>query len=577
MATVPTVPNFASYNWVVGDTLAVVEKQNGLNAALLNFGHSLQAMTESINDDLNVISSAVSSVTYSEQAAQQAAASAQEDAGIAQQSAASAVSSAQQAGASSTSAASSANSASAAASSAQNSAAAAAALYGDLEAVNSAALSASNDADRAEDAKGYVEAVADAYKVNIKDAYRDKTTLDLNFARGRYLVDDGDLTETTNATDLLTVERATPKWVFGPNGKLREVPPNTLARQWNPATGEPQGVLIEESRTNLLPWSEDLTQWITRDMGVLPFQEPAPDGGSAYWLRESTEGEIPYIQSEALDFPEEPCTLQIYMRANGSRYGWMGAGGSVRVYVDLEQGVITTTSNAALNARITPLPSGWYRVSCVYDSSGVTTQFRLGISQDGGTSSSFAGDGVSGVAFWGAQLEAASAPSSYIPTEDAPVTRAADVVHRELGEEFNPSEFTWFVDIILREGHDSGATTILSGNTTGGELASSSSNRLLYLYGSGSMRTFYGDDSASVILGDNYFSEGRRIKAAISLKGADLIIAANGEAVSGVHSGKFLQHETSELVPSSWKGCDFLDLKGIPRALSEAELVELTT
>jgi len=55
MATAPTVPNFAQFNFEIGDTAQVVVKQNGVNNALLQFGNSLTAMTDSINTDLQTM------------------------------------------------------------------------------------------------------------------------------------------------------------------------------------------------------------------------------------------------------------------------------------------------------------------------------------------------------------------------------------------------------------------------------------------------------------------------------------------------------------------------------------------
>ena len=82
--------------------------------------------------------------------------------------------------------------------------------------------------------------------------------------------------------ELFSVERASPKWVFGPNGKLREVPPNTIARQWDPATGEPLGALIEESRANLLLWSEAFgdAAWAKSQTTIVSDATIAPDAVS---------------------------------------------------------------------------------------------------------------------------------------------------------------------------------------------------------------------------------------------------------------------------------------------------------
>lgn len=73
MATAPTVPNFSQYNFELGDRSAVVTKQNGLNAALAQFGNSLAVMTDSINDDLTVMEQQKSDTQQAAQAGSESA------------------------------------------------------------------------------------------------------------------------------------------------------------------------------------------------------------------------------------------------------------------------------------------------------------------------------------------------------------------------------------------------------------------------------------------------------------------------------------------------------------------------
>lgn len=62
-----------------------------------------------------------------------------------------------------------------------------------------------------------------------------------------------------------------------------------------------------------------------------------------------------------------------------------------------------------------------------------------------------------GVLVWGTQdeewdWEGQKPFTSYIPTTDSPVTRAADEVYRTLGEEFNPDEGTLRITAQVPEG-----------------------------------------------------------------------------------------------------------------------------
>jgi len=51
MATAPSVPNFAQFNFALGDTDAAITKQNGQNAALVSYGNSLRSFGEAIEQE----------------------------------------------------------------------------------------------------------------------------------------------------------------------------------------------------------------------------------------------------------------------------------------------------------------------------------------------------------------------------------------------------------------------------------------------------------------------------------------------------------------------------------------------
>ncbi|GEK50887.1 phage head spike fiber domain-containing protein [Vreelandella venusta] len=134
---------------------------------------------------------------------------------------------------------------------------------------------AAANADRAEDARGYVEAVADQYQINILEQFRYKATFDLDFDRGIYRIDSGQSVASTNIGEILAVSRTTPKWVEGADGLLREVPPNELAREWR--NGKPLGIRAEGPRTNRLlrnetfdgiPWGLFSSASVQTEIGV---------------------------------------------------------------------------------------------------------------------------------------------------------------------------------------------------------------------------------------------------------------------------------------------------------------------
>jgi len=103
-----------------------------------------------------------------------------------------------------------------------------------------------------------------------------------------------------------------------------------------------------------------------------------------------------------------------------------------RTTVDLDTGTLSNTATG-YTATSTAYPNGWYRIAVTGD--GGTGSARtapinsLFLIENGSSStSSYTGDGSSGVYVWGPQMEIGSFATSYIPTTDSStVTRAPDI------------------------------------------------------------------------------------------------------------------------------------------------------
>ena len=109
--------------------------------------------------------------------------------------------------------------------------------------------------------------------------------------------------------------------------------------------------------------------------------------------------------------------------------------------------------------------NGWYR--CSYTATTASGTGKSYINLSNGTTGNYQGDGTSGVYIWGAQLEAGSYPTSYIPTTSASVTRVADAAYKTgISSLIGQTEGVLFVDFE----HSVTSTTedtrfILSDNT----------------------------------------------------------------------------------------------------------------
>jgi len=195
-------------------------------------------------------------------------------------------------------------------------------------------------------------------------------------------------------------------------------------RDFDPVTLACKGLLVEEQRTNLLLYSSEFSNaYWTKQTVTLGASGVAPDGTTTAPLL-IPSGSPNVQQLYRLNVvASSTCVMSIFAKASNPTVintfdildGANGANGGT---FNLSTGLPTNKGSGI--ALMVPVGNGWYRCVAV----ATTTGFRLYCPTP---SSSASGDGTNGLYIWGAQLEAGSFATSYIPTTESTVTRSADV------------------------------------------------------------------------------------------------------------------------------------------------------
>jgi hypothetical protein len=196
----------------------------------------------------------------------------------------------------------------------------------------------------------------------------------------------------------------------------------------NPTTGESLGLLVEESRSNLLLQSEDFsTTWAANTSTVSTNVAIAPNGTlTADKIIVNNGAASGFLNQGNAYTAGTTYTFSAYVKADGIaefRIVVLAAsfGASGTAIFNLTAGT-ASLSGSMSSVSIIPFPNGWYRV--VATAAATITSTSSSRWQAQGT-----GDGTAGILIWGAQLEAGAFPTSYIKNVDtaAGVTRSADL------------------------------------------------------------------------------------------------------------------------------------------------------
>jgi hypothetical protein len=207
----------------------------------------------------------------------------------------------------------------------------------------------------------------------------------------------------------------------------------------NPTTGESLGLLVEEQRTNLLLRSEEFDDaaWTLLNLsafgsGSVANATTAPDGATTAdkVVEDTTPTNTHRIRQFVAVTSGTTYTFSVFAKAaertEVSLQMTVGFA-STTVAVNLLNGNVTGTTGSPIATSVTPYQNGWYRISVTQTANLTTAVAQFVIFLISSTGVTYTGDGTSGLFLWGAQLEAAAFPTSYIPTITAAVTRSADV------------------------------------------------------------------------------------------------------------------------------------------------------
>jgi len=235
-----------------------------------------------------------------------------------------------------------------------------------------------------------------------------KPSLDLNFAGNKSLID------TTTGTNYVTFSRAqsgNEATYVGSDGLIKYASADEPRFDHDPETLESLGLLVEELRTNLIIDSEEfaapISTWTRSGTSVTSNTTIAPDGTLTADTVSNTPSQSSWIRPSLSLNTSLTYTITLYVKPLTTNkiisFEWQGA---------------NTFDLSNPGPGVQTLPNGWYRLTVT--KTGVNAGPAIYIGAYGTTS-----DSVS-FAFWGAQLETGSFPTSYIPTSGSTVTRAAD-------------------------------------------------------------------------------------------------------------------------------------------------------
>ena len=371
---------------------------------------------------------------------------------------------------------------------------------------------------------------------------------------------------------------------------LMTAPAGVVRFDCDPITGKSLGLLIEESRTNLLTYSANFTNWTTNTTNVDIVQNCiiAPDGtltGTKFIPNSNNTAHFTYINATGLA-ANTYYTYSFYAKKGETNFITIYTNSTYNAFdysyttfnLDTGTASILATGSTTNTYSITPVGDGWYRCTVTDKTMSTSTGSARTYFYAHNSNSVFIGNGYSGIYVWGAQLEAGSFATSYIPTVASTVTRAADqasITGTNFSSWYNQAQGTLYAESDDNGSNTNGAATLFNIGANG--------NNAIAFYGTGvnSARLLVRLNAAFIINTSSSVTT-QPIKQAASFKDGAVSCTANGSLfVTNVNVN--IPHNLDTLYigyypyTAAYLTGHIRKLSYYPVALSSSNLVALTS
>jgi hypothetical protein len=220
-------------------------------------------------------------------------------------------------------------------------------------------------------------------------------------------------------------------------------------------------LLLEPQRTNLVTWSEDLTNaaWTKLSSTITANSTTSPSGiaNADTFLADGTSSSH-LVQTNSISVVSGTTyTSVIYAKKNTNNFLQIisaSSTGGMFANFDLNNGVVGsvgTITGSNPTSSITNVGNGWYRCTMTYTPNATTSAVHSYAIVSSASAARVEINSLSTSVFlWGAQIELGAFPTTYIPTTSASVTRNADSF--QLSNVFTNNLIssaggTWFVEV----------------------------------------------------------------------------------------------------------------------------------